>query len=104
VKALADRLERRQRARIAERRSKLDGLSRILDSISYVSVLERGFVLVRGPDGELRRRASSIKSGEALTLTFADESTSAVATGAPRQLLTRSGRPKKAAKEQGNLF
>ena len=104
VKALADRLDRRERARIADRRGKLEGLARILESISYVAVLERGFALVRGPDGELRRRASNIKSGEPLTLTFADESTSAVATGAPRQLLTRSGRPKKVAKGQGDLF
>jgi exodeoxyribonuclease VII large subunit len=104
VKAFADRLDRRERARIAERRAKLDGLSRILDSISYVAVLERGFALVRGPDGELRRRAVNIKSGEALTLTFADESRSAVATGAPRQPLTRSGKPRKIAEGQGDLF
>ncbi len=104
VKALSDRLSRRERARIVERRGKLEGLSRILDSISYVAVLERGFALVRGPDGELRRRASGIKSGEALTLTFADDSRSAVAAGVPRQPLTRSGRPKKVAKGQGNLF
>jgi exodeoxyribonuclease VII large subunit len=104
VKALGDRLNRRERARIAERRGKLEGLSRILDSISYVAVLERGFALVRGPDGELRRRATNIKSGEALTLTFADDSRSAVASGSPRQPLTRSGRPRKIAEGQGDLF
>jgi len=104
VKALGDRLNRRERARIAQQRAELDGLARILDSISYVAVLERGFALVRGPDGELRRRATNIKSGEALTLTFADESRRAVATGTPRQPLTRSGRPRKLAEGQGDLF
>jgi exodeoxyribonuclease VII large subunit len=43
-----------------------------LELISYRSVLERGFALVRAADGTVRRRAASIETGEALTLTFAD--------------------------------
>jgi exodeoxyribonuclease VII large subunit len=104
VLALGERLVRRERARLAERQASLDSLSRILEGVSYRGVLERGFALVRGPDGELRRRAASIRSGEALTLTFADESTSAVGTGPPRQPLQRSGRPKKVGPGQGDLF
>jgi exodeoxyribonuclease VII large subunit len=72
--------------------------------VSYVSVLERGFALVRGNDGSLRRRAAAVSSGEELILTFADESASAVAIGPPRQPLHKSGRPKKVAKEQESLF
>lgn len=104
ISALGARLDRRQRARRAERQAQLDGLSRILEGVSYRNVLDRGFALVRSQDGTLKRRAAALSSGEELILTFADESASAVAIGPPRQPLSRSGRPKKMAKEQGNLF
>jgi exodeoxyribonuclease VII large subunit len=104
VLALRDRLVRRERTHRAGREAKLEGLARILDSVSYRNVLERGFALVRSQDGTLKRRAAAVASGEELILTFADESTSAVAVGPPRQPLHRSGRPKKPGKDQGNLF
>jgi exodeoxyribonuclease VII large subunit len=90
VAALGERLTRWERARLDQRRGRLVGLARILDSISYRAVLDRGFALVRGSDGNLRRRSAEIVSGEALTLTFSDDSTSAVAAGPPRQPLHRS--------------
>ena len=37
----------------------------MLDSVSHKSVLERGFALVRGEDGKVRRRAAAVKPGEA---------------------------------------
>jgi exodeoxyribonuclease VII large subunit len=104
LSALSERLERRERARMAERQAKLDAIARVMDSVSYRSVLDRGFALVRSQDGTLKRRAAAVSSGEELILTFADESASAVAIGPPRQPLSRSGRPKKSAKQQGNLF
>ncbi|MBV9571087.1 MAG: exodeoxyribonuclease VII large subunit [Alphaproteobacteria bacterium] len=104
VSALGDRLVRCKRARMAERQAQLESVARILETVSYRNVLERGFTLVRGNDGELKRRAANLSSGEELIITFADESTSAVAIGPPRQPLHRSGRPKKIVKEQGNLF
>jgi exodeoxyribonuclease VII large subunit len=104
LNALGERLFRRERTRLAERRARLEAMSRVLDSVSYRNVLDRGFALVRGDDGTLRRRSSEVTSGEALILTFSDDSTSAVAVGPPRQPLHRSGRPKKNVKEQGNLF
>lgn len=105
VAALGERLVRCERAHVAERQARLDSLSRILESVSYRNVLERGFALVRGSDGVLKRRAAAVSSGEELIVTFADESTSAVAIGPPRQPLHRSGRPKKPhGKDQGSLF
>jgi exodeoxyribonuclease VII large subunit len=104
VMALDQRLLRRERSRLAERHAQLDSASRVLESVSYRNVLDRGFALVRSQDGLLKRRAANLISGEELILTFADDSASAVAIGPPRQPLHRSGRPKKSAKEQGKLF
>ncbi|MBV8798853.1 MAG: exodeoxyribonuclease VII large subunit [Alphaproteobacteria bacterium] len=104
VVALGQRLVRREHARMEERQVKLDSMSRVLETVSYRNVLERGFALVRSQDGMLKRRAANVNSGEELILTFADESTSAVAIGPPRQPLHRSGRPKRNVKEQGKLF
>jgi exodeoxyribonuclease VII large subunit len=95
---LTARAERAQRARLTQAGHRLEGLQRLLESVSHKSVLERGFALVRGEDGAVRRRAGQVKAGEALTLTFADGDKQAVAEGgSPRP------RPKKPA-DQGSLF
>ena len=88
-------------ARIAEFRRHLESLSRVLEGVSYRGALERGFALVRSEDGTIRRRASAVKSGEGLSLTFADGSVEAVAAG-PRGR-TKSP-PKTTASSQGDLF
>ena len=98
LKALGERSERAQRTRLTHTRRHLDGLARVLDSVSHKSVLERGFALVRGEDGKVRRRASAVKPGEGLTLTFADGDKQAVAEGG-------TARPKgKKPVDQGSLF
>ena len=98
--ALEARGLRCERAHLAKERGRLDSLSRVLEGISYRGVLERGFALVRGADGKIRRRAAEIKAGEALNLTFADGEKEVRADGpgggAPR--------PKKTATDQGSLF
>jgi exodeoxyribonuclease VII large subunit len=74
----------------------------VLETVSYRAVLARGFALVRGADGTLKRRAGNVKPAEALTLTFADGETKAVAAGKAearpgRRFLWRD-------KGQGDLF
>jgi exodeoxyribonuclease VII large subunit len=97
IGALARRAERAERARLGEARRHLDGLARVLEGISYRSVLERGFALVRGEDGTMRRRAGEVKSGEPLTLTFADGEAKVVA-GTTKTAKKRQGA------DQGSLF
>ena len=96
--ALTGRAEFAQRRRYAQVRQHLDGLTRVLDSVSHKSVLERGFALVRGEDGKVRRRAAAVKPGEALTLTFADGDKPAVAEGGP--VRAKGKKPV----DQGSLF
>ncbi len=96
--ALGARASRAQSARLAQARRQLDGLARLLDGISYRAVLERGFALVRGEDGAVRRRATAITAGEALTLTFLDGDARVVAGDKPKTS------KKKPATDQGSLF
>lgn len=100
--AMAVRAKRAQSAKLAETRRLLGGLSRVLESISYRAVLERGFALVRGPEGTLRRRAAAVRDGEALTLVFADGTAPAV--GGDAKSGKTSSRPKKTSPDQGSLF
>jgi exodeoxyribonuclease VII large subunit len=99
--ALAQRLARAQRVRLAKQRQHLDALGRVLESVSYRSALDRGFALVRGEDGTIRRRAGQVAPGERLTLTFSDGDQAAIADG------TTTPKPKskpKAGGGQGSLF
>jgi exodeoxyribonuclease VII large subunit len=101
---LGGRLERCFTVRVNEDRKKLESLSRVLEGISYRGVLERGFVLVRGADGKIRRRAEAVKSGEKLSLTFADGEREAVAGGGASAVPAARSRPPKPPGNQGDLF
>lgn len=69
---------------VSRRRSALDGTGKLLASLSYQSVLQRGFALVRDADGLPLRRAAAISSGAALELEFADGRIAARAAMADR--------------------
>ena len=96
---LAGRAQRAERTRLGEMRRHLDGLARVLEGISYRAVLERGFALVRGEDGTVRRRSNTVKSGEPLILTFADGEARVVAGEGG----ARAAKKKRGA-DQGSLF
>jgi exodeoxyribonuclease VII large subunit len=84
----------------------LSALGRVLDSISYKSVLSRGFALVRGEDGKVRRAAASVSPGEGLALVFSDGEAAAVAAG-PQADKSKADKPKagkKPGRDQGSLF
>ena len=99
--ALQARVERAFRTRHAAAARELQTAARVLDSISYKSVLSRGFALVRGEDGTLRRQAGALTPGESLTLVFADGEAAAVATGGKGE---KSPKAKKPPIDQGSLF
>ena len=104
VQGLVARAERAERARLVQARRRLDGLARELDLISYRKVLERGFALVRGEDGAVRRRADAIAPGESLTLTFADGEARAVAGEGGAEPKAAKAPKKLPPKDQGSLF
>ncbi|MGH6941722.1 exodeoxyribonuclease VII large subunit [Hypericibacter sp.] len=69
---------------IARRRLALDGLARLLDGLSYESVLQRGFVLVRDAAERPVTQAAAVAAGMKLTLTFGDGTVPAIAEAGGR--------------------
>ncbi len=62
-------------ARITERRAEqMKGLGQLLETLSYNSILKRGFALVRDKDGVAVTRAGDVKAGAKLDIVFADGS------------------------------
>ena len=97
----ASRMDRAFRHRLHRAGASLESCSRMLESLSYRAILSRGFVLVRGAGGALRRRAAAVQTGERLTLTFADGEVKAVSTdGGPKSRKIGLFRNK----VQGDLF
>jgi len=100
AEALGGRLKQARTVTLAEARRRVEGLGRVLEGISYRSALARGFALVRGADGAIRRRSGEVVGGEALTLTFVDGEAAAVATGRATTAKTKA----KPQGGQGSLF
>jgi exodeoxyribonuclease VII large subunit len=101
LRALEDRSARAYRAGVVAAKRDLGTAARVLDSISYRAVLARGFALVRGEDGKLRRRAAALAAGEGLTLVFADGEAPVTAAGSGPEKPPRSRKP---GSDQGSLF
>lgn len=97
---------------IEDRRHRLNSTGRVLDSLSYERILDRGFALVLDQSGQAVSKASSLASGDEVSIRFAD--------GAQNAIIAGEGSPKpdkpakKAAKKpvpakgnetlQGSLF
>jgi len=84
--------------------ARLTQASRLMDNLSYRSVLERGYAVVRGKAGQLLDSTASVVAGETLTIEFADGKASAIATGEaaarPRLRASKAVDPSR----QGSLF
>lgn len=67
------------------RRQRFDGMAKLLDSLSYKSVLRRGFALVRDDMGLPVHSAAEVKMGQGLAIEFADGSVKAREDSGPKQ-------------------
>ncbi|MCB1378059.1 MAG: exodeoxyribonuclease VII large subunit, partial [Alphaproteobacteria bacterium] len=70
------------------KRERFTGTAKLIDSLSYKSVLRRGFALVRDGKGEAIRAAASVRPGQVMRIEFADG-----------EVIAREDGPK-----QGSLF
>jgi exodeoxyribonuclease VII large subunit len=80
-------LDHRRRAAfetlLNRRRQRLEAQGQMLSSLSYHSVLGRGFALLRTPSGQAIRSASALSTGTAVEIELADGRAGAVVTDAP---------------------
>ena len=81
-------------------RAGLASAEKLLTALSYHSVLQRGYAVVRAETGALIAAAREIRPGQGLSLQFADGRVGAHADGAPRPA-TRTVKPEPS---QGSLF
>ncbi|HEV7276932.1 MAG TPA: exodeoxyribonuclease VII large subunit [Devosiaceae bacterium] len=88
---------------LERRRDRLDGLSKLLASLSYKGVLARGFALVKDADGQLVRSRAFVEPGDPLLIELADGEIEAMAGGIPAAP-RRKPRPAPAGGGQESLF
>jgi exodeoxyribonuclease VII large subunit len=74
LESLTGRLRNAMQMRFEKNAQRVAASAQLLESLSYHSVLKRGFVLVRDAQGKTIMRAADVKAGD-LTLTFADGDT-----------------------------
>jgi exodeoxyribonuclease VII large subunit len=104
LRRLEMRLDQAYRQGAASAARSLESCSRVLESVSYRAVLARGFALVRGTEGRVRRRAASVTAGERLKLTFADGDAAVIADPTARPSMAKRRFTGGKAGGQGDLF
>jgi len=77
----AAHLDRLRPRLLADRRRDVDGLARVLESVSYKKVLQRGYAVVRGPQGAITD-PDHVTPGLTLDLEFANDRHAAATGGA----------------------
>jgi len=103
LKAAVARKDRAISLKLERAGTAYEQTARLAESLSYKSVLERGFALVRNADDTPLKRASDVKPGEGLRLQFADDSVRAIATGKSSSANKKSA-PAREPGKQGSLF
>jgi exodeoxyribonuclease VII large subunit len=78
--AIADRRQTSFARRIEQLKARLESAAKLLDVVSYKSVLDRGFALVSA-DGEPVRSAAAVPAGKVLDIEFGDGHVAAVSNG-----------------------
>jgi len=103
LKIAIARKDRAVSLRVERARTVYEQAVRLAESLSYKSVLERGFALVRDGEDRPLKRASDVKPGETLRLQFADGNIGAISTGKSSNT-NRKSAPAREPGKQGSLF
>jgi exodeoxyribonuclease VII large subunit len=105
LELLGARADRAGNARLERMGARLAQSSRLLDTLSHRSVLERGFALVVGADGGLVKRAAALSPGDEVTIRFADGDVGAISKGEGAvKRKPKTAAPPKDSGAQGDLF
>ena len=102
LKERGERLKREASRRTDLLRRELEGAAKLLETLSYKSVLGRGYAVVRDAGGKPLTRAEQVAPGLAASVEFADGRRDAVFGGSAP--VPAKGRAKAAPKDQGSLL
>ncbi len=95
---VAHRRDQAVTGRLRQARSRLNGVGQLLQSLSYQSVLARGFALLRDEAGEMVRARAGLDVGERLNVEFIDGQVATAITGFETTETKTGGRAAKAPK------
>jgi exodeoxyribonuclease VII large subunit len=101
VKALSDKSARAIERRIERRQERLAALDQLLRTLSYESILARGYAVVRDAADRPIADAAAVTSGTALDIQFRDGRVRALATSDSRP---KQKKPREPSGSQGSLF
>ncbi len=87
---------------MADRRSALSQSSKLLLSLSYKSVLARGYAVIKDEAGNLVQDKSALSPGDAVAIEFADGAVGATIAGSP--VIKKKPRPPSDGGTQESLF
>ena len=102
TQSLARRLSDAGQRQTMRWRDRIDGLERLMSSMSYKATLRRGYAVVHGPDTVVTSRAEA-QQAAALEIEFADGRLPVSTTG-PTRGKPASGKAKPETPGQGSLF
>jgi len=94
---LTRRLDEAGTRRLETPRSTLDGLTRLLETLSYKGTLQRGYAVVRSGENEILTRKSAAEAAASLEIEFAD---GRLSLGAPGAASAPAGAPPAAARSR----
>ncbi|MBS0539860.1 MAG: exodeoxyribonuclease VII large subunit, partial [Proteobacteria bacterium] len=108
LKQHGERLRRHSADLFGRAADRVDQLGKLLESYSFHSVLNRGFALVRDQDGQPVLAAAGTRSGDTLSIEFADGRVGArvteATTTAPRAAPAAPPRRRDGGGNQGSLL
>lgn len=99
---LDDRLQPAYRRVLSVSATRLTALGKLLDSVSYRRVLDRGFALVTDDNGHIVRSSDAVRPGQLLVVEVSEGSFGVNVSGAPAQ--RKKPRPPRGDSGQQSLF
>lgn len=104
IKDLNGRLDRALGHRVKGFEGQLQATTRLLSSLSYERVLDRGFAVVMDEKNKPITKVAGVKTGAALHLRFADGVADAIGGGASQPIKKKKEKPAQSGPSQGQLF
>ena len=72
IKSDSDEIKRLVTERLRDKKSRLSLLSNSMEDLNPLSILKRGYSIVRTEEGKIIKRKSDVSAGERYTLTLSD--------------------------------